>query len=221
MVLFLFGFLLKNGLKRRRSDDCYEQPPTKTARFDDANSFKAIDLDEENDLNNAAWQMHNLREPEEFFAHVQNQWRPNTLNNPHKNLTFRFRKTSFIKTGFHLRGSDYHFVPSDTVYIQRMSTIQQSLNTVQKEIGGLTKKSRHGSINDRQRLDYLMNCRNQLKNNMEKLRGSKDSANSLFGAYYDPFYRQDGNLITTLQKSEAEHLVAVMNNLKNFYNRPS
>lgn len=214
---------LKNGLKRRRSDDSYynEQPPPKTAKFGD-DAIKSHDLEEENDLNNVAWQMHNLREPEEFFAHVQNQWRPDTFSDPHKNLTFRFRKARLRNTGFHLRGTDCHFVSYDSVYAQRMHTIHRSLDAMQKEIAELRKKPRHyGSINDQQRLEYLMNCRSQLRNNMERLQRSKDSAKAIFSAYYNQFYGQDGNQITSLQKSETDNLVDVMNNLRNFYNNPS
>lgn len=172
------------------------------------------------DLISIASEYKKFSKQDNFFARIQNQWRPNEMRNPHKNLTFRFNQTK-LKTGFALSGNNSNHVPIDSIYVEQISVIRQSLKTMQPQISQLLRNYRRGVRMKTERLDYLINYRNELRNKMAKLEAARESANSFFSLYFDPIIGQDANQITTLQKAEAVHVKYILNNLRSFYSKPS
>lgn len=202
--------------KRRRSED-EEDRPSKAARTASQPTHRSSEKgDESTDLNNPAWDMQRLREPEEFFAHVQNKWRPKSIANPHTNFTLRHSGTT-LTTGFRLPGSNEAFVHCATIYDGRVKVILNSLSKVRKEIVALELNRRYLKRKDRSRINFLQNYRSQLRNELRKLDSVKCSAESLYYFYYDSTTGRDARSITTKQMAEAKHLRKIVDSFKMFY----
>lgn len=213
--------------KRSQSEEHEERPPSKSGRYtppvrhcDRPTHSRAEAPDEQRDLNNPAWDLQKLREPADFFAHVQSTWRLKTPTvNPHTNLTIRHNPTP-LRTGFNLSGSNNDYINSEIIYNDRMRIINYSLRKIHSEIVALEQNRRYARKNDRTRLNYLRNYRNQLRNKLDKLENAKRSARSLYSFYHDPVTGRDGNFITFKQKCEAQRTIEILNTFQSFYGSP-
>lgn len=171
-------------------------------------------------MNNEAWNIHKLKESNDFFGHIQNLWRPSKPSNPHLNLTFRF-KPYVLQTHFNLPCENDQNIVADTIYSDQTRVIKNSLQRLQPEIIQLERNYKQGLRINKSRLDYLLNCRSQFRNQLERLIAARNSAKAIFSPYCVPSNGLNGNVITAYQKAEVDHSRNVLNYLREFYSKPS
>lgn len=214
-------------MNKKRSASDNQTPPSQFSRVTGSSArsyelptcFRAGIHSEQEDLNNSDWELQKLHKPAELFASIQDQWKVKTQTNPHQNRTFRFSPTT-LRTRFTLPGSNNNHIDSGIVYDNQIKLINNSMQKIHAETVSLQQTLKNDKKYGRARVNYLKNYRNQLNNKLRKLNNAKVSARSLYSFYYDPVAGRNANIISTKQKSEAEHVVGIINTLTSFYGYP-